>query len=198
MRLRHVITAGSSLFLATSLLGLGTGLSKGVGAATGAASCSSLTQAVVLADGFSAAQVPTITPYNYAAPSSNPTNALGTTIDFGPQALVVSCVSPSDLQQLSVAAQGSKKSAMSAKAYMAYLVKQANGAMKRTRVGGVNDYLDFGNGKEDGLGSTATASSVRLDAWVVGHFIVLTQTAPATTAPSQALLAFIKTTKQQL
>ena len=66
--------------------------------------------------------------------------------------------------------------------------------MKKTAVSGVSDYLDFGNGKEDGLGSTSTAGSVRLDAWVSGNFIFLTFAAPALQTPSKPLLALIKST----
>jgi len=159
-------------------------------------SCSNLTKAAVVADGFSAASTPVITPYNYTKASANAANALGTTIDFGAKALVVSCVSPSDIAKL--AASAKLPSTTTATSYMAYLVKQSAGAMTKTLVGGVNDYLDFGNGKEDGLGPTSTAGSVRLDAWVAHNFIVLTFIAPATAKPSTALLNFIKTTNQVL
>ena len=125
-------------------------------------------------------------------------NSLGTTIDFGKGALVVSCVSPADIAKLSVSAQGAGKPTMTAQQYMDYMVAQSAGAMTATPVGGVTDYLDFGNGKEDGLGSTATATSVRLDAWVANKFIILTFIHPATTTPSSALLNFIKTTHSVL
>lgn len=46
------------------------------------------------------------------------------------------------------------------------------------------DYLDFGKGKEDGLGSASTPSSVRLDAWVAGKYIILGFIAPVTTKPT--------------
>jgi hypothetical protein len=167
-------------------------------ASTRVATCSSITKSVVAADGFSAATKPKITAYNYTKVSSNPANALGTTIDFGAKALVVSCVSPSDIKKLSAIAQGSTKPTMSATQYMAYLVKQSAGSMTKTPVGGVSDYLDQGSGKEDGLGSTSSASSVRLDAWIAGNFIILTQTVPATATPSKPLLAFIKTTEKSL
>ena len=159
--------------------------------------CTKITQAVVVADGFKNATPAMITNYNYTKPSANPANALGMTIDFGAQALVVSCVSPADIAKLSTKPNTERVAAMTATHYMAYMVKQSDGAMKKTMVGGVADYLDFCNGKEDGLGSTTTAASVRLDAWVAGKYIVLTQTEPAG-PPSAALLKFIASTKSLL
>ncbi len=161
--------------------------------------CDAITKAVVVADGFAAATGPTITPYNYTKTSANQANALGTTIDFGSKALVVGCVSPSDIAKLSVTAQGKGKAAMTASAYLTYMAKQSAGAMKKTMVGGVADYLDFGNGKEDGVGSTLNAGSIRLDAWVAaGKYIILTFSAPASAQPSKALLAFINSTNTLL
>jgi len=168
------------------------------GAATSTSACSKITKSVVLADGYSGALTPTITPYNYAKVSSNPVNALGSTIDFGAKALVVGCVSPADILKLAASVQGNATTTMSANQYMTYMVKQSAGAMTKTSVGGVSDYLDFGSGKEDGLGSTSTAGSIRLDAWVVGNYIVLTFSAPASSTPPKALVNFIKTTNALL
>lgn len=159
-----------------------------------AASCSSLTASVLTSDGFHVTG-PKVMPYDYNNVNANPANALGTTLDFGKNALVIACVSPSDIAKLSVMAQGSGHSTMTADEYMAYLVQQSAGAMVKTPVGGVDDYLDFGNGAEDGLGSTATAKSVRLDAWVTHKYIILTFIAPASVTPSQALLNLISTTQ---
>jgi len=158
------------------------------------ASCSSITKAVVNASGYTKAKAPTVIAYDYKNVGKNAANALGTTIDFGPDALIVSCVSPADITKLSALAQGASKPAMSAKAYMAYMVKQSAGAMTKTAVGGVSDYLDFGNGKEDGLGSLSKAGSLRLDAWVAGKFIFLTFSQPAAKTPPASLLSFIKYT----
>ena len=182
--------------MASSLV-VGAGVATSAGA-TQVGSCSSLTKAVVVSDGFTGAATPKITPHNYTKASANSANALGTTIDFGSKALVIGCVSPADIKKLSVIALGSSKPAMTTTQYMAYLVKQSAGAMIKTPVGGVSDYLDQGNGKEDGLGSTAKASSVRLDAWITGNYIVLTFTVPATATASKPLLALIKTTKKLL
>lgn len=189
-----------SSFLATSLVAGLTIVSLGFAVTANAAapSCSAITKSVVVADGFTNAATPKITAYNYVKPSSNATNALGTTIDFGSKALVVGCISPADIKKLSVTAQGATKPAMTAAQYLAYIVKQSAGAMVKKPVGGVSDYLDFGNGKEDGVGSTSKAGSLRLDAWVAGKFIVLTFSAPAKSTPSKALLAFIKTTGTSL
>lgn len=194
---RHYLSSIAVGLLATSSF-VGAGLTMNAGASTSAPSCASITKSLVVADGFKGATGPKITKYNYTKVSANPTNALGTTIDFGSKALVVACVSPADLKKLSVIAQGASKPTMTATQYMAYLVKTSAGAMTSTPVGGVTDYLDYGNGKEDGLGSTSKAGSVRLDAWVVGNFDVLTFIAPATSTPSKALLAFITTTKSVL
>jgi hypothetical protein len=180
--------------VATSLI---LGSAGAASASTNPGHCSKLTLAVVKGDGFTKATPAMTTPYNYTKASANAANALGTTIDFGAKALVISCVSPADIAKLSVQAQGSMKPTMTAQQYMNYLVKQSAGAMKKTMVGGVADYLDYGNGKEDGLGSTAAAASVRLDAWVAGKYIVLTQTEPAG-PPSAALLKFIASTKSLL
>lgn len=108
------------------------------------------------------------------------------------------CVSPVDIAKYSVAANGAKKPVMTATQYLAYVVKQSAGAMKKTPVGGVSDYLDFGNGKEDGVGSTSNAGSLRLDAWVAGKYVILTFSAPAVATPPAALLAFIKSTQTLL
>ena len=161
-------------------------------------SCASITKALVIADGYKSATGPTTTPYNFAKPSANQANALGTTIDFGAKALVVGCISPADIAKYSVAGNGAKKPVMTATQYLAYVVKQSAGAMKKTPVAGVSDYLDFGNGKEDGVGSTAKAGSLRLDAWVAGKYVILTFSAPAVATPPASLLAFIKSTQTLL
>ena len=161
-------------------------------------SCASITKALVVADGYKAATGPTTTPYNFAKPAANQANALGTTIDFGAKALVVGCISPADIAKYSAAANGAMKPVMTATQYLAYVVKQSAGAMKKTPVGGVSDYLDFGNGKEDGVGSTSKAGSLRLDAWVAGKYVILTFSAPAVATPPAPLLAFIKSTQTLL
>ena len=158
-------------------------------------SCASLTKAVVVSDGYTAATGPVVTKYNYTNLKANEANALGTTIDFGAKALVVGCVSPADIAKL----VGKGKPTMTAAAYLAKMAKDSAGAMKKTMVGGVADYLDFGNGKEDGVGSVKTAGSIRLDAWVAaGKYIILTFSGPASATPSKALLAFIKSTNTVL
>ena len=167
------------------------------GAAT-TSPCHSITKAQAIAAGFTSASGPTVTPYNDRNVSANATNALGATIDFGPKALVVSCVSPADLKVLSVAAQGTKKPTMTATQYLRYLVRTSGGSMKAQSIGGIPNYVDFGNGKEDGLGSTSTARSVRLDSFVAGRYIILTQTTPAVSTPSQSLKKFAKTIEADL
>ena len=188
MRLKTLITTISTTGLLLA------GISFAPASQAAASSCASITKAAVVGDGFTGAIDPTITSYNYANPSANQANALGTTIDFGIKALVVGCISPADIAKLSVTAQGAKKPAMTATQYLAYVVKQSAGAMKKSAVGGFSDYLDFGNGKEDGVGSTSKAGSLRLDSWVAGKYIFLTFYAPAG-APSPALLKFMKSTK---
>ena len=194
MRRTKVPNVGMSGLLLASTLVVGVGVATDSGAATNG-SCNSITKQVVVGDGFVNPTTPKITAYNYTKVSANAANAFGTTIDFGAKALVVGCISPSDIKKLSVIAQGSSKPTMTTAQYMAYLVKQSAGAMVKTPVGGVSDYLDQGSGKEDGLGSTATASSVRLDAWIAGNYIILTFTVPATATASKPLLAFIKSTE---
>ncbi len=186
----------SSLLAAAIVVAPLSAVSVGVlnAGATSTTSCASITQKVVVADGYKKAAKAKVTPYNYKKLSANAANSLGTTIDFGAKALVVSCVSPSDIKKLSVIAQGSKKPTMTAQQYMNYMVKQSAGAMKKTKVGPVYDYLDFGNGKEDGLGSTSSAGSVRLDAWVAGNYIILTFSAPVVNPAPQQLINFMKTT----
>jgi hypothetical protein len=182
--------------LALSLLFVGVSFTSVAQAASG--SCASITKALVVADGYKLASGPSKTPYNFSSASANQPNALGTTIDFGAKALVVGCVSPADIAKYSVAANGAKKPVMTATQYLAYVVKQSAGAMKKTPVGGVSDYLDFGNGKEDGVGSTSQAGSLRLDAWVAGKYVILTFSAPAVSTPPAPLLAFIKSTQTLL
>ncbi|HEY5103562.1 MAG TPA: hypothetical protein VII65_00835 [Acidimicrobiales bacterium] len=184
--------------LLTGIATISSGLGDTSGAATSVNACNKITKAVMVANGYSNAVSPSVTPYNYAKTSSNPANALGNTIDFGAKALVVGCVSPADIKKLSASVQGSSKTTMTTNEYMAYMVKQSGGAMTKTPVGGVSDYLDFGSGKEDGLGSTSTAGSIRLDAWVAGRYIILTFSAPASATPPKALLNFIKATKALL
>jgi len=163
------------------------------------ATCSSITLAQVKADGFTGATGPVVTPYNYANPSKDATNALGTTIDFGAKALVVGCVSPADVTKLAAAAKvkGTANTHALAQAYMNYMVQQAGaGVMNATPVGGTTDYLDFGNGKQDGLGSTSAMGAVRLDAWVAGPYIFLGFSGPVTSSkPSAALVKFVKWTE---
>jgi hypothetical protein len=196
MRRTSIFSSSRAAILIAGLVTVSSSFSLAANAA--APSCAAITKSAVVADGYTKATSPVITAYNYAKASANAANSLGTTIDFGAQALVVACVSPSDIQKLSIAAQGASKPAMTATQYMAYMVKQSAGAMTKKSVGGVSDYLDLGNGKEDGLGSTAKAAGLRLDAWVAGKFIVLTFSAPATATPPTALLSFIKTTQKVL
>ena len=182
-------------FAAAAILALAAGTIAVAPANAATPSCASLTKALVVADGFTAATGPVITKYNYANLKANAANSLGTTIDFGAKALVVGCVSPADITKL----VGKGKPAMTATAYLQKMAKDSAGAMKKTMVGGVADYLDFGNGKEDGLGSVKTAGSIRLDAWVAGgKYIILTFSGPASATPSKALLAFIKSTNTVL
>ncbi len=156
------------------------------------ATCGSITKSLVVSEGFTKATGPVVTNYNYANPSKNEANALGQTRDFGKSSIVVSCVSPSDIKKLSAEA---KLKTTGATAYMKYLVAQSAGAMTKTPVAGVNDYLDFGNGKEDGVGSMIKAGSIRLDAWVAGNYIFLTFVNPASAKPSAALTNFIHFTE---
>jgi hypothetical protein len=176
--------------LSLALFAAGLAFTPAAQAAKG--SCASITKALVVADGYKAATAPKLTPYNFANTAANEKNALGTTIDFGAKALVVGCVSPADIAKYS----GGKK--MTATQYLASVVKDSAGAMKKTPVAGINDYLDFGNGKEDGVGSTAKAGSLRLDAWVAGKYVILTFSAPAIATPPAALVAFINSTKSLL
>ena len=194
--MRRTSILSVSAILITGLVTVPSPFALNANAAT--PSCAAITKTAVVTDGYTKATTPVVTVYNYAKSSANAANSLGTTLDFGSKALVVACVSPADINKLSVAAQGASKPAMTATQYMAYMVKQSAGAMTKKTVGGVSDYLDLGNGKEDGLGSTAKAGSLRLDAWVAGKFIVLTFSAPASTTPPKALLSFIKTTQTVL
>lgn len=196
MRRTSILLPSMSAILIGALITVSSAFSMSANAAS--PSCSAITKSAVIADGYSKATTPKVTAYNYLKASANAANSLGTTIDFGAKALVVACVSPADIKKLSIAAQGASKPTMTANQYMAYMVKQSAGAMTKKSVGGVNDFLDLGNGKEDGLGSTSKAGSIRLDAWVAGKFIVLTFSAPATATPPKALLAFIKTTQTVL
>lgn len=195
MRRNSILASSLSAILFTGLVSVS---SFSISANAATPTCGAITKAVVVADGYSKATTPVVTTYNYKKSSANAANSLGTTIDFGSKALVVACVSPADIKKLSIAAQGASKPTMSATQYMAYMVKQSAGAMTKKSVGGVSDFLDMGNGKEDGLGSTAKAGSLRLDAWVAGKYIVLTFSAPATATAPKALLAFIKTSQQIL
>ena len=155
------------------------------------ATCASITKALVVSQGFTGATAPVVTPFNYVDETKNAANAVGTTIDFGAKALVVGCVSPADIAK----SGGAKQSAQQ---YMDAMVKDSAGAMIKTPVAGVNDYLDFGNGKEDGLGSTSAMRSVRLDAWVAGKYVFFGFSGPVRSPKaSPALVKFIKWTQGQ-
>ncbi len=82
---------------------------------------------------------------------------------------------------------------MTSTQYLHYLVRTSQGSMKQQPIAQINNYVDFGNGKEDGLGSTASANGVRLDSFVAGRFLVLTQSVPAAATPSKSLSSFAKT-----
>lgn len=180
-----------------TLLGSLVLVSPAVSGASAAKGCGALTLQAVKADGYTAATGPSVTPYNYANANANAANAVGTTIDFGKSALIVGCLDPAHLAS-AWKAQGFAGKATTAQAFMADLVAASQGAMTATKVGGVTDYLDYGNGKEDGLGSLSKAASLRLDAWVAnGKYVVLTFSAPAG-PPSKALLRFISTTQSVL
>jgi hypothetical protein len=163
-----VLTAG-----ATGLLVLPT--PSGAATVAGkpsAPSCQSITQAQAIATGFTGARAPKVSDFNDKKLAANPPNLLGETIDFGAKALVVGCAAPIDLKALSVTANGAGKPVMTAAQYVQYLVRTSAGAMKSETIGGVPGYADYGNGREDGLGSTATAGSVRLDTFVAGNFVI--------------------------
>ena len=190
--MRRLVTPLISGFILCSTLVVGSSAVTTAGATT-TPSCAGITKALVVSNGYTGATGPVITPYNFAKPSANAMNAIGTTIDFGAKALVVSCVSPSDIAKLSALATPGKPT-MTAAQYMAWMVKDSAGAMKATPVAGVTDYLDFGNGKEDGVGSTMKAGSVRLDAWVAGKFIFLAFSALVTPTVPTPLVNFIHST----
>ena len=155
-----------------------------------AATCASITKSLMVSQGFTSATGPVVTPYNYADGAKNAANAVGTTIDFGSKAIVIGCVSPADIMKSSDTKQ-------TAQQYMDAMVKDSAGAMIKTPVAGVNDYLDFGNGKEDGLGSTSAMRSVRLDAWVAGKYVFFGFSGPVMSPkPSKALTNFITWTQK--
>ena len=89
MRHRTHLTPVLAGLLAIGTWTLWSGATTIAGAATKSPSCNSITKSVVIADGFSAATTPKITPYNYTKTSANAANALGTTIDFGSRAIVL-------------------------------------------------------------------------------------------------------------
>ena len=178
---------GSAALLASVCTVAATG---SIASAATANKCGQLTLSAIKSYGFTKATGPKITQYNFMKPSANAKNALGETIDFGAKALVISCVTPSDIAKLSVQAGGKKT--WTAQQYMNWMVKDSAGAMKATPTAGTTSYLDFGSGKEDGLGSTVKATSVRLDAFVFHNYILMIQTAPVSVKPSAALSAFIK------
>jgi hypothetical protein len=165
MRLTSVVTPAAALTI--GVLGLVVPPAPTAGASTTSKSssptCQSITRAQVVAAGFAGALTPKVTPYNDNKVTANAPNSLGETIDFGSKALVVGCATPTDLKALSLVANGAGKPSMTAAQYVQYLVRSSAGAMKRESIGGVLGYVDYGNGKEDGLGSTASAGSVRLD-----------------------------------
>jgi hypothetical protein len=130
-----------------------------------------------------------VTPYNDNKVTANAPNSLGETIDFGSKALVVGCATPTDLKALSLVANGAGKPSMTAAQYVQYLVRSSAGAMKRESIGGVLGYVDYGNGKEDGLGSTASAGSVRLDTFAAGHYVINFFSSPITPALAQRVNA---------
>lgn len=170
-------------------------------AASTTSTCNTINLSLMKSLGFSKAISPTVTPYSYTNGRKNAANALGTTIDFGSKALIVGCVSPSDIAKLSADA-GSPKKALTAAQYMAYMVKQSYdpttkaNAMQPTPVAGTTDYLDFGDGAQDGVGSTLSLGVVRLDAWVVGNYIFLGFSGSANVPhPSAPLVAFMKWTQ---
>jgi hypothetical protein len=187
--MRRSLTILSSLALVVAPLTFAASTFNAATAGASTFSCNSITKSFVVADGFSHAKKPKITPYNYKKLSKNSVNALGTTIDFGKNALIVGCVSPKDIAKLSKIAKSS--TTMTAAQYMAYVVKQSAGSMTATKVGPITDYLDYGNGKEDGLGSLSKSGGLRLDAWVSGNYIFLTFSQPPSTTPSTALMNFI-------
>ena len=178
---------GSAALLASVCTVAATG---SIASAATANKCGQLTLSAIKSYGFTKATGPKITQYNFTKSSANAANALGETIDFGAKALVISCVTPSDIAKLSVQAGGKKT--WTAQQYMNWMVKDSAGAMKATPTAGTTSYLDFGSGKEDGLGSTVKATSVRLDAFVFHNYILMIQTAPVSVKPSAALSAFIK------
>lgn len=184
----------AAVAIATMTAGLA-GASAVAGASTAKkATCASITKSVIKQQGFSQATKAKITKYDYAHPSKNEANAIGTTIDFGKKAIVIGCVSPNDIRQ-ALKAQD-RVAAMTSTQYMTYLVAQSAGAMKMTMVGGVMDYVDFGNGKEDGVGSLSKAGSIRLDAWVAGSYDFFTFSQPASATPTKALTKFIAYTQK--
>jgi hypothetical protein len=178
-----------------SLVLLGTTMTvTSAGAATPVTGCGLITHSLIKADGFDSSYGPVVTEYDYAHPSKNAANALGTTIDFGAKALVVACLDPDHLAA-AWKVQGFSGKATNATDFMKNLVAASSGAMVKTKVGPVTDYLDYGNGKADGLGSVSTAKSLRLDAWVAnGKYVILTFITPVSTKPSAALLNFINST----
>ncbi len=187
MKTRRAIA--SVLLVASTLT-----IAASVGASTAPTGCNALTLALAKADGYSSATGPVVTPYNYKKGAHNAANAIGTTIDFGSKALVVGCLDPANLHNAWTAQQFSG-TATTATAFMTKLVAAAQGAMTKTTVGPVTDYLDFGNGKEDGVGSLSTAKSLRLDAWVAnGKYVIVTFSQPAAAVAPKALLAFMKST----
>jgi hypothetical protein len=158
MFLRPITSLLTAALLASTVA---TVTASAAGAAKTPTGCSALTRSLVAADGYSSATGPVVTADNYKNVDANAANAVGTTYDFGAQALIVGCLDPAHLGA-AWKAQGFSGKATNAQGFMDQLVKASSGAMTKTKVGPVTDYLDYGNGngngKEDGLGSLREGS----------------------------------------
>jgi hypothetical protein len=178
------LLAGTALVATgfTAVATVGTANASGV-----TSTCRSLTKTIAVLSGYTPTG-PKYTAYNYAAGATNLPHALGTTVDFGPNAVVVSCLAPSDLTKLATKLH---KPAFTPATFLTYLTTTTPSYMSGNILG-YDEYSRMTTGAAAGIGSLAHAAKLRLDAFAVAtNYVLIVQSVPGIVTPSYSLKNFI-------
>lgn len=146
--------------------------------------CKTISKALVVQSGYTSATAPKITPYNYTNKAANAAHAVGTTLDFGPTSVVVSCLAPSDLAKTATLLH---KPTFTPETYLAYMKSTIPG-LQQTSIMGIPALTRTVPGSVAGLGSMAKAPSLRVDAFMVrADYVIIIESIPTLVSPGISL-----------
>ena len=146
--------------------------------------CKTISKALVIQTGYTDATGPNVTAYNYTNKAANAANAVGTTLDFGPTSVVISCLAPSDLTKTATLLH---KPAFTPESYLAYMKATIPG-LQSQNIMGIPTLTRTVPGSTAGLGSMTKAAKLRVDAFMVrADYVIIVESIPTLVSPGISL-----------